>query len=111
MTNFVKVAQVQDIPAGRMKRVEAHGTQITVANAGGTFLAFADECTHDGGPLCEGELDGETVVCPWHFSRFNIRTGEVVESPAHQPVHTYPVRIENEAVWVGPSLPPQGGHP
>jgi 3-phenylpropionate/trans-cinnamate dioxygenase ferredoxin subunit len=103
MPEFVKVALAADIPPGRMKRVEAHGAQITVANAGGAFLAFADECTHDGGPLCEGELDGESVVCPWHFSRFNIRTGEVIESPAHEPVKTYPVRIESGTVWVGPS--------
>jgi nitrite reductase/ring-hydroxylating ferredoxin subunit len=101
MAEFVKVAQVAEIPPGKMKRVEAHGDQITVANAAGRFFAFSDSCTHDGGPLGEGELDGESVICPWHFSRFSIRTGEVIESPAHEPVRTYPVRIENDAVLVG----------
>jgi len=101
MAEFVKVAQAAEIPPGQMKRVEAHGERITVANANGAFFAFADSCTHDGGPLCEGELDGETVICPWHFSRFSIRTGEVIDSPAHEAVRTYPVRIQNEAVLVG----------
>lgn len=103
MTDFVKVAEAKDIPPGRMKRVEAHGAPITLANVNGTFFAFGDTCTHDAGPLCEGELDGETVICPWHFSRFSIRTGEVIESPAHEPVRTYPVRIEKDAVLVGPA--------
>jgi 3-phenylpropionate/trans-cinnamate dioxygenase ferredoxin subunit len=101
MAEFVKVAETREIPPGRMKVVTVHGERVTVANAQGNFFAFSDSCTHDGGPLCEGELDGEAVTCPWHFSRFNIRTGEVIDSPAHEPVRSYPVRIENEAVLVG----------
>jgi 3-phenylpropionate/trans-cinnamate dioxygenase ferredoxin subunit len=101
MTEFVKVAQAAEIPPGRMKAVDVHGERVTVANAQGTFFAFSDSCTHDGGPLCEGELEGETVTCPWHFSRFSIRTGEVVDSPAPEPVRTYPVRIEGDGVLVG----------
>ena len=100
MTDFVKVAQAADIPPGRMKAVEVNGERVTVANAGGRFFAFADSCTHDGGPLCEGDLDGESVICPWHFSRFDIRTGQVIDSPAHEPVRVYPVRIEDEQIWV-----------
>jgi 3-phenylpropionate/trans-cinnamate dioxygenase ferredoxin subunit len=102
MPEFVKVANVREIPPGTMKRVDAHGTQITIANSNGAFFAFADACTHDAGPLCEGEFDGEAVTCPWHFSRFSIRTGAVIDSPAHEPVRTYPVRVENEGVLVGP---------
>jgi 3-phenylpropionate/trans-cinnamate dioxygenase ferredoxin subunit len=102
MGEFVKVAEVSEIPPGRMKRFDVHGEQVTVVHAGGGFFAFADACTHDGGPLCEGELDGESVVCPWHFSRFSVRTGEVLDSPAHEPVRTYPVRVEGAAVLVGP---------
>ncbi len=105
MLEFVKVADVREIPPGKMKSVDAHGTRITVANAKGTFFAFADACTHDAGPLCEGEFDGEAVTCPWHFSRFDVRTGEVIDSPAHEPVRTYAVRVENEAVLVGPPNP------
>jgi 3-phenylpropionate/trans-cinnamate dioxygenase ferredoxin subunit len=101
MADFVEVARMREIPPGRMKRVEAHGGRITVANVNGTFFAFDDTCTHDAGPLCEGDLDGESVVCPWHFSRFSVRTGEVIDSPAHEPLRTYPVRVEGDAVLLG----------
>lgn len=104
MTDFVKVAEAADVPPGRMKAVDVRGERVTLANAGGRFFAFADSCTHDGGPLCEGELDGESVVCPWHFSRFSIRTGEVIDSPAHEPVRTYSVRTEGGAILVGPPI-------
>jgi nitrite reductase/ring-hydroxylating ferredoxin subunit len=102
MADFVKVATLGEIPPGTMKSFDAHGTRVTVANSGGTLFAFADECTHDAGPLCEGELDGTGVTCPWHFSRFDIRTGAVIDSPAPSPIKTYPVRIEAQAVLVGP---------
>jgi nitrite reductase/ring-hydroxylating ferredoxin subunit len=101
LAEFVKVAEADQIPAGRMKLVEANGERIALANVGGTFCAFSDECTHDGGPLSEGELEGEIVTCPWHFSRFNVRTGEIVDSPAEEEVQTYDVRVEDGAVYVG----------
>jgi 3-phenylpropionate/trans-cinnamate dioxygenase ferredoxin subunit len=101
MGEFVKVADTAEIPPGRMKVVTVRGERVTVANTQGTLFAFADSCTHDGGPLCEGELEGDAVTCPWHFSRFSVRTGEVIDSPAHEPVRTYPVRIEDGAVLVG----------
>jgi len=103
MAEFVKVAETREIPPGTMKVVEVHGERVTVANSKGTFFAFSDTCTHDGGPLCEGELEGEAVTCPWHFSRFSIRTGEVIDSPAPDPVRSYAVRIEGDAVLVGVS--------
>jgi 3-phenylpropionate/trans-cinnamate dioxygenase ferredoxin subunit len=101
MGEFVKVADAGEIPPGRMKVVTVRGERVAIANAQGTLFAFADSCTHDGGPLCEGELEGDAVTCPWHFSRFSIRTGEVIDSPAHEPVRTYPVRVEDGAVLVG----------
>jgi nitrite reductase/ring-hydroxylating ferredoxin subunit len=110
MQDFVKVAETQEIPVGRLKLVDVHGTRVAVANVGGTFYAFSDECTHDGGPLSEGDLEGEIVTCPWHFSRFNVRTGEIVESPAEEVVDTYEVRVEGEAVLIGPPRGP-GPHP
>ena len=110
MQDFLKVANTSEIPAGRLKRVEVHGTRVAVANVGGSFCAFSDECTHDGGPLSEGDLEGEVVTCPWHFSRFNVRTGEVVESPAEEPVATYEVRVEDDAVLIGPPRG-EGPHP
>jgi nitrite reductase/ring-hydroxylating ferredoxin subunit len=107
---FVKVADAGEIPPGRLKLVDVHGDRVAIANAGGEFYAFSDECTHDGGPLSEGDLEGEIVTCPWHFSRFNIRTGEIVDSPAEEAVRIYAVRVEDDSVYVGPATG-EGPHP
>jgi 3-phenylpropionate/trans-cinnamate dioxygenase ferredoxin component len=101
MIEFVRVAETRQIRPGLMKTVEVHGDGITVANLEGVFFAFSNSCTHDGGPLFEGELEGELITCPWHFSRFSVKTGEVIDSPADDPIRTYPVKIENGAVFIG----------
>jgi 3-phenylpropionate/trans-cinnamate dioxygenase ferredoxin component len=102
MTDFVKVADAGEIPPGTIKLVNVGGERIGVANVGGSFHAFSDECTHDGGPLSEGELEGAIVTCPWHFSRFDIRTGEIVESPAEEVIAVYETKVDDGVVYVGP---------
>lgn len=102
MTDFVKVADTGEIPSGAIKLVDVRGERLGVANVDGEFYAFSDECTHDGGPLSEGELDGAIVTCPWHFSRFDVRTGEIVESPAEDVIAVYDVKVEDGVVYVGP---------
>jgi nitrite reductase/ring-hydroxylating ferredoxin subunit len=108
--DFVKAAEASEIPDGRLKLVDVRGERVAIANVGGSFFAFTDECTHDGGPLSEGDLEGEIVTCPWHFSRFNVRTGEIVDSPAEEPVQVYAVRIEGDEIYVGGPHGP-GEHP
>jgi nitrite reductase/ring-hydroxylating ferredoxin subunit len=110
VNDFVKVAEASEIPSGRLKLVDVHGERVAVANVDGQFFAFSDECTHDGGPLSEGDLEGEIVTCPWHFSRFNVRTGEIVDSPAEEVVQTYAVKVEDDALYVGPQRG-EGAHP
>jgi nitrite reductase/ring-hydroxylating ferredoxin subunit len=110
MADFTRVASADEIPNGRMKLVDVGGERIAIANAAGTLCAFSDECTHDGGPLSEGELDGELVTCPWHFSRFNVRTGEIVDSPAEEEITVYELKVENGDVYVGGAKGP-GEHP
>lgn len=102
MSEFVRVADAADIPPGAMKLVDVRNERIAVANVDGSFYAFSDECTHDGGPLSEGELEGTIVTCPWHFSCFDITTGAIVESPAEEVIATYETRVEDDAVFVGP---------
>lgn len=102
MTEFVRVAGADEIPPGTMKLVDVGGERIAVGNFDGAFYAFSDECTHDGGPLSEGELEGRIVTCPWHFSRFDITTGEIVESPAEEVIATYETRVDGDTVYVGP---------
>jgi nitrite reductase/ring-hydroxylating ferredoxin subunit len=102
MTEFVKVAQTDEIAPGTIKLVDVGGVRVGIANVDGNFHAFSDECTHDGGPLSEGDLDGAIVTCPWHFSRFDVRSGEIVESPAEEVIAIYEVKVEDGAVYVGP---------
>jgi len=100
MADYVTVAQVTDLSPGRAQVVIANGKRLTLCNVGGTFYAIDDVCTHDGGPLGEGELWGDAIECPRHGARFNVKTGAVVNLPAVIPVNTYPVVVEGDAVKV-----------
>ena len=70
--------------------------EVAVFNVEGGFCATQAKCTHRGGPLNEGELDGSTVTCPWHGSQYNVCTGAVLRGPATEPVKTYRVIVEDE---------------
>lgn len=96
----LKVGRVDDFPAGEVKVIEAGGERIAVANVEGDLYAFEDRCTHDDGPLGEGELDGYEVVCPRHGARFDVRDGAVRSMPAVYPVKTFPVVVEDGQVEV-----------
>ena len=100
MSRFVKVAAVTDIPPGTKKIVEVAGVLVVVVNLDGQFYAVEDVCTHDGGPLGEGKLEGRQLVCPRHGARFDVRTGAALTMPAFEPVPTYEVRIEGDDVLV-----------
>ena len=100
MADFVKVANASEIPPGEMKIVEMDGQDVVVANVNGQFFAFANDCTHRGGPLGEGILMDEVVECPFHGGQFNVRTGEVVAAPPTEAVPTFPVRVEGDDISV-----------
>jgi nitrite reductase/ring-hydroxylating ferredoxin subunit/metal-sulfur cluster biosynthetic enzyme len=102
MSKYVKVATVTDIPPGHKKVVEVEGTLIVLVNLGGKIYAIEDVCTHDGGPLGEGKLEGGELVCPRHGARFDVRTGAATRLPAFEPAPTYEVRVEGEDVLVHP---------
>lgn len=96
----VKVAKVDEVPSGTGKVVQAGDKVLALFNLNGTFYAIDNKCTHVGGPLGEGKVEGNRVTCPWHGSIFNITTGEVLGPPAPRPVGTYPTRIEGKDVVV-----------
>ena len=75
---------------------------VAVFNVAGTFYATQNECTHARGPLCEGKLDGSTVTCPWHGSRFDVSTGAVVLGPAKNPLQTYRITVDGDVGRVEP---------
>ncbi len=103
MTDFIKVAQSDELEDGELMAVEVDGEPVCLAKVDGCIYAFTDNCTHISGPLNEGELDGEVLTCPWHGAQFNVTTGKVLRGPARQDIATYPVKVEDNAVFV--SLP------
>ncbi len=100
MASFVKVAARSEIPDGAGKSVEVEGRRIAIFNLAGTFYAIDDECTHAGGPLSEGTIDGEEIECPWHHGRFKVKTGAVVGPPPMDDVASYNVRVSGDDVEV-----------
>ena len=100
MTEFVKIARVEDIPPGERLWYEFEEETVVVFNIGGTFYCIADLCTHDVGPLEDGELDGCEVECPRHGARFDVRTGKALSLPATSAVPTFAVKREDGDIYV-----------
>ena len=94
MAEFAGVSGAGDLGEGEMRAFDVHGTKITVANVGGVFHAFDDTCTHMACSLAEGDLEETTVICPCHGSEFDVRSGEVLQGPAREPLGTYETRVE-----------------
>ncbi len=94
------VAKRDDIPPGSTKRVVVDGTALLVCNVDGTFYAIEDVCTHDGGPLDQGFLQGCQIMCPRHGAIFDVPSGAAVTLPAVVPLETYPVRTDGDDVLV-----------
>ncbi len=82
MMSFIKVAKTQEIPAGKMKHFEVNGKEVLLANVAGQFFATSDRCPHSNARLSMGRLDGKTLICPLHFARFDVTTGELKAGPA-----------------------------
>ena len=84
--------RINEVPPGSALLI---GT-VAVFNVAGSFCATQAKCTHRGGPLSEGAVDGSTVTCPWHGSQFNVCTGAVLRGPARDPIKTYPVIVQGD---------------
>ena len=98
----IEVAPLEEFGPGSVKIVTVGWTSIGVYNCGGTLYAIEDRCSHDDGPLCEGEWDEDAcrVICPRHGSAFDLATGRPLSLPAFEPVATYPVVVEDGLVKV-----------
>ena len=97
---IVRVAKAADVAPGQVRVYEVDGHSIALANLDGAFYALDNVCTHDGGPLGEGRLWDETVECPRHGARFDVKTGAVKALPAVRPVRAYPVHQDGEEISV-----------
>lgn len=98
--DFVRVAETKDIPPSAMKAVDLAGERVCIVNVEENYYAIGNICTHVGGPLNEGTLEGYEVECPWHGSKFDVRTGEATKPPARQAVPKYEVKVEDNNILV-----------
>jgi 3-phenylpropionate/trans-cinnamate dioxygenase ferredoxin subunit len=96
------VCPVEELPPGEVKIVHAGEISVGVYNVDGEYYAIEDRCSHDDGPLAEGDWEPEeyVAICPRHGSRFDIRTGRPLTLPAYLPVETFPVKVEDGVVKV-----------
>ncbi len=100
MTEFVKAASTNEIAPGQARLVIIKGREIVLFNIEGEFFALQSACTHEEGPLAEGEVSGHEVTCPWHGATFDIRTGEVLGPPAYEDAARYNVRVAGADIEV-----------
>lgn len=100
MTQFVKIARVEDIPPGQRLWHDFAEETVILFNVDGQIYCIADRCTHDDGPLEDGVLEGYEVECPRHGARFDIRTGKALCLPATRPVPGFAVKVENGDIYV-----------
>jgi nitrite reductase/ring-hydroxylating ferredoxin subunit len=100
MTRFKKVASLSSLPPGSSLSVEVEGRSIALFHAADGIRAVDAECTHAGAPLCEGELEGDVLTCPWHAATFDVVSGKALSRPASLDLKTWPVRVEGDDVLV-----------
>lgn len=97
---WLPVAPASTIAPGDYAQIEIEGALVAVFNVVGHFYAIDDVCTHDGGELAGGAVEGDVVICPRHGARFCLRTGAALTPPAYEPVRTYQTRVTDGMVEV-----------
>lgn len=100
MSTWLDVASIDELTPGTRRVVDVDGVAVAVFNLDGEYFAIKDECTHDGGELANGKLEGDVIICPRHGARFSVRTGAVLGPPAYEDVRTFPVRVAQGMVQV-----------
>ncbi|MBX6394751.1 MAG: non-heme iron oxygenase ferredoxin subunit [Alicyclobacillaceae bacterium] len=97
---LVKIASLDELQPGQMKRVRIDEVDLAVYHVDGGYYVTSDVCTHAVASLTEGSLDGYVVTCPKHGGKFDVRTGAAVHLPAFTPLKTYQVYIQDGGVWI-----------
>ena len=100
MSDWVTVAREGELPPGEWRTADLDGTPVVVFNIDGEYYAIEDVCTHDGGQLTGGRVEGDVIECPRHGARFDVTTGAVTQLPAFEPVETHPVRVQDDTIEV-----------
>ena len=100
MAEFTRVCDVAEVPDPGKTLVEVDGDMVALFHVAGAWHALDDVCTHDGGPLADGELRNHTISCPRHGAKFDVRTGAALTMPAVRPTRSHEVKVEDGGVWV-----------
>jgi 3-phenylpropionate/trans-cinnamate dioxygenase ferredoxin subunit len=98
---FVEVIPASELPNGERLFVEVADRPIVIFNSAEQFFAISDVCTHDDGPLGDGDLEGYNIVCPRHGAEFDVRTGKVMQMPAVVDIPAYPVQVREGNIFIG----------
>lgn len=98
---FLDIAPVSELPNGERLFVDIGGKPIVIFNIAGQFFSIADVCSHDEGPVGEGDLEGYNIVCPRHGAEFDVRTGQVISMPAVVDIPAYPVKVLDGMIQLG----------
>lgn len=99
--DFIEIAPASELPSGQRLFVDVGDRPIVIFNIAGQFFAIGDVCTHDDGPLGDGDIEGFNIVCPRHGAEFDVRTGKVMQMPAVVDIPAYPVRVVDGQIQVG----------
>ncbi len=100
MSDFVRVAKTSEIPDPGRIVVEVDERLVVIVHTAEQFYAIDDVCTHDGGPLGEGQLDGFTIACPRHGAKFDVRDGRALTMPATKATGSHEIKVVEGEVWV-----------
>jgi len=98
---FLEIAPISELPTGERLFIEVEGRSLVIFNVAGQFFAIGDICTHDDGPVGDGDIEGFNIVCPRHGGEFDVRTGQAVQMPAVVDIPAYPVRVVDGMIHVG----------
>jgi 3-phenylpropionate/trans-cinnamate dioxygenase ferredoxin subunit len=100
MTDFIPACKTTDIPLDGKLSLEIGDRFVVIANIDGEYYCIDDVCTHDGGTLGDGEIDGHCLVCPRHGAKFDVRNGDAVTMPATEATASHELRVEGEQIFV-----------
>lgn len=98
---FYEIMPASELPNGERLFIEIEGNSLVIFNIAGQFFAIADICSHDDGPVGEGDIEGYNITCPRHGAEFDIRTGKVMKLPAVDDIPAYPVQVRDGVIFIG----------
>ncbi len=98
---YLDIGPAAELPPGERLFVDIEGQSLVIFNIAGELFSIADVCSHDDGPVGEGDLEGYNITCPRHGAQFDVRTGQVTQMPAVVDIPSYPVRVADGMIQVG----------